>query len=330
MNSKIILRNSIMLIVMLLLFNTLVAQDKITFTWQGSHGGYYLPGHLVIRVTNGEEFTIDWGDDTPIETKTGLGSTDIYLSHEYYDFYGGGEYTVTIVASSTDCMFTYFDCSTYVTDDVLGFQISSLTLDGCPDLTYLYSKGNSLHLSDLYAAHLVINEQSGKLFGVQYLPYQPLTGSTTVDFFEQRVFGGVETVFRVWKKYGEEAIIDVDYTIDKGIITFINDENYYVEMTNDAIISHPNYPAVVIAGIDLTAPVNIRENSLPNIKIYPNPTSGSVYIKTESETIPKLKLYSLHGRLLQQISNTEIDMSNYPTGVYLLSIDGKTVKVIKQ
>ena len=63
--------NGIALILMLLLCNTLVAQDRITFTWQSSHG-YFLPGLITIRATNGESFTIDWGDSTSIETKTGL------------------------------------------------------------------------------------------------------------------------------------------------------------------------------------------------------------------------------------------------------------------
>jgi hypothetical protein len=102
-------------------------------------------------------------------------------------------------------------------------------------------------------------------------------------------------------------------------------------MTNGAIIPHPNYPVKVVAGMDRTdSGINILENSLPNIKIYPNPASNIVYIQTENENIPELKLYSLDGKLLQQLLNTEIDLSNYAEGVYLLSIDGQTVKIMKQ
>ena len=42
------------------------------------------------------------------------------------------------------------------------------------------------------------------------------------------------------------------------------------------------------------------------------------------------KLYSLDGILLQQISGMEIDLSHYSAGVYLLSIDGQTTKIIKK
>ena len=314
---------------MLLCFNTLTAQDRITFTWQGSRGGIpSMSNDLIIRATDGEQFTIDWGDDTSIETKTGLGNTDIALSHEYIDYEWVGEYMVTIAASSTDCKFTYFDCHSEACDDVPGFQITGLTLDGCSDLTYLNCYKNALQLTDLYAAHLVIKDQSAKLFGTQYLPYQPLTGGMTVDFSEQNIIGGVQTFFDVRKGW-TQAILNVDYTIDNGIITFIEDGNYLVHMTNGAIISHPHYPAEVVAGVDMFS-INIPENAFLNFKIYPNPTSDMVFIETKNGIIPELKLYTLNGRLLQQNKNTEVDLSGYAAGVYLLSVDGQTVKIVKK
>ena len=234
---------------------------------------------------------------------------------------------VTITAANADCKFTYLDCHSDFCDDVVSFQISSLLL-GCSNIEYLYCDKNCLQLSDIYAAHLIIKEQSGKLFGTQYLPYQPLTGGMTVDFSEQRILGGVETVFVVWKG-ANQAIFNFDYNIDNGIITFINEGKYSVYMTNGAIISHPSHPASVVAGIDVFS-LNIQNSPLSNIKIYPNPTNAVVYIQKESESTPKLKLYSLDGILLQQISGMEIDLSHYSAGVYLLSIDGQTTKIIKK
>ena len=331
MNSNKFSKKSIIFAVILLLCNALVAQDTIKFTWQNSHGyADYFGGSVVIRATDGEQFTINWGDT--IETKTGLGDTDIHLWYEYAQTDVGvdfeGERTVTIATSNDDCKFTYFDCETDATDDVVTFRITNLTLSGCSDLAYLNCLHNGLQLSDLYAMHLIINEQSGKLFGTQYLPYQPLTGGMTLDFSEQKEFGGVETFFMVHKDR-ELAIVDVDYSIDGGVITLINDGEYRVSMTNGAIISHPNYPTEVIAGYDITR-INIPEHSLANIKIYPNPTSDFVHIQTENGIIPELKLYSLDGRLLQQIHNTEINLSNYAAGVYLLSVDGRAMKIVKK
>jgi hypothetical protein len=328
MNLKRFLKKCVTLILMLILFANLNAQDNITFTWQGSHNsGLY--GYLAIQATNDEEFSINWGDGSPSEIKNGIGTTTINLYHEYeYIIPTPIEYTVAIAASNVDCRFTYFDCHTYITDDVPSFQLTSLSLSDCSELEYLYCDYNSLQLSDLYAAHLVINNSNGKLFGTQFLPYQPLIEGVTVDFSEQTQFGGIETVFTMWKN-GKQAILNLDYHIDNGIITFINDGIYSVDMTNTAIVSHPDYPAVVIAGVDLTS-VNISENSLPNLKIYPNPTNDVVYIKTEYETVPEVKLYSFDGKLLQHVRNSEIDLSKYSMGIYFLSVNGRMVKIVKK
>jgi hypothetical protein len=327
MNPNRFLKKSLMLMVTLLLFNTLIAQDRITFSWHGSHGGSLISGNFVIKATNGEQFTIDWGDSI-IETKTGLGDAKICLMHEYVS--GQGKSTVTITASNANCKFTYFhlDTYTYGVDAMLCYQMYSLTLEGCSDLNYFFCQNNSLQLSDLYAAHLIINEREGKFFGGQYLPIRSLRGDMTVDFSAQRIFGGVETVFSIWKNR-KEAILNVDYTIDSGVISFINNGKYLVTMTNGAIISHPDYPASVVAEFEVNG-VGIFENALPNTKIYPNPTGNIVYIQTENETIPEVKIYSLYGRLLQQIRNKEIDLSTYSAGVYLLSTGGKTVKIIRE
>jgi hypothetical protein len=73
------------------------------------------------------------------------------------------------------------------------------------------------------------------------------------------------------------------------------------------------------------------------LQIYPNPTSNSVTVKSDS-TIKTIQLYDAQGRLLQtQMTNNNlqtIDLSAYATGIYYLSFStssGKqTQKIIKQ
>jgi hypothetical protein len=73
------------------------------------------------------------------------------------------------------------------------------------------------------------------------------------------------------------------------------------------------------------------------LQIYPNPTSNSVTVKSDS-TIKTIQLYDAQGRLLQtQMTNDNlqtIDLSAYATGIYYLSFStssGKqTQKIIKQ
>ena len=79
--------------------------------------------------------------------------------------------------------------------------------------------------------------------------------------------------------------------------------------------------------------LNINEYQVNNIKIYPNPTKGSFTIETESIG----KNYSITNVLGEVVfqstikqKQTAIDISTYPNGLYLLNIEGETVKLIKQ
>jgi len=62
------------------------------------------------------------------------------------------------------------------------------------------------------------------------------------------------------------------------------------------------------------------------LRVYPNPTTGKVYIETES----KIKVYNQQGQLLQETFGNQVDLSTYPQGVYLLQVNGRLRKVVKQ
>jgi len=68
--------------------------------------------------------------------------------------------------------------------------------------------------------------------------------------------------------------------------------------------------------------------------IYPNPTDGELNIKSESN-IGLVKVFDASGKLLKEINNinntkTSIDLGGLVNGIYLLNIDGTTMKVLKQ
>lgn len=74
-----------------------------------------------------------------------------------------------------------------------------------------------------------------------------------------------------------------------------------------------------------------------SIQVYPNPTENVIHVKAE-ETINAIQLFDVQGRLLMTKMSSEniqaVDLSNYKTGVYFISVStssGKsTVKVIKK
>ena len=62
------------------------------------------------------------------------------------------------------------------------------------------------------------------------------------------------------------------------------------------------------------------------LKIYPNPTTGIVYTDTESD----IKVYSSQGALLQSAFGSQVDLSAYSQGIYILQVNGEWVKVVKE
>lgn len=73
-------------------------------------------------------------------------------------------------------------------------------------------------------------------------------------------------------------------------------------------------------------------NDLP-FTIFPNPTTGELKIESEKLKVNKAELFDIYGKLLAIYDlrlTTKIDISHFPVGIYLLRIDGITIKIAKQ
>ena len=81
-----------------------------------------------------------------------------------------------------------------------------------------------------------------------------------------------------------------------------------------------------------------KDNELINaITLYPNPAKEQVTLSNNSNIALKTAMiYDLKGKLISQIylqniqSDQVIDVSSYPTGVYLVHIKGEQSSVLKQ
>ena len=90
-------------------------------------------------------------------------------------------------------------------------------------------------------------------------------------------------------------------------------------------------------GGDLT--VSAKIVTIDNIKVYPNPTTGKVFVLAQNP-IAKITLFSSTGVKLTEINSTknstiEVDFTGYNTGLYILKVETKdnrsnTYKVIKK
>ena len=125
-------------------------------------------------------------------------------------------------------------------------QLTSLNLNKITDLHVISCDNNWLSLSELFIASERISKPINKKLGTQNLPAKTVMVDYKL-FSDQAVFKGRYTNYVVTQN-GSPASPD-DYTVTDGCITFNTAGNYMVTMTNDAIVSHSDYPAKVMINI---------------------------------------------------------------------------------
>ena len=65
---------------------------------------------------------------------------------------------------------------------------------------------------------------------------------------------------------------------------------------------------------------NTPEITATQITIYPNPVSDMLFVRTESNEIPQLQIYSFGGHLLKEARANEISVADLSTGTYVLVV----------
>tara|TARA_B110001450_G_scaffold245439_1_gene258466 strand:- start:862 stop:2904 length:2043 start_codon:yes stop_codon:yes gene_type:complete len=77
--------------------------------------------------------------------------------------------------------------------------------------------------------------------------------------------------------------------------------------------------------MDFSPPSSINEK-IENFKIYPNPTTGIVYLSNKLE----YKIFNILGDLVLIGNDNTVDISNLKNGVYFIESEGLRQKIIKQ
>lgn len=131
-----------------------------------------------------------------------------------------------------------------------------------------------------------------------------------------------------------DSIYTVETTVGSSPTLSIDSLNFYIGADTVFILNGPLPTSI--------SPLN--KTTTDNIVVYPNPTNTSVTIKIESqegETI-HLSLIDLLGkvmeekmeRMLKGTNKVQWDLSNYPTGIYILKASNKekttVIKIIKE
>jgi poly(beta-D-mannuronate) lyase len=111
----------------------------------------------------------------------------------------------------------------------------------------------------------------------------------------------------------------------------INTEARYVRISgfgNSEGSGWNSYEEVQIFGDESCASLSLKSNSLQDlgITLYPNPAKNILHISAKTETIGKVEVYTIQGKLLlKNTINTfseTIDVSSLSTGIYIIKIQG--------
>lgn len=116
---------------------------------------------------------------------------------------------------------------------------------------------------------------------------------------------------------------------------FVASQSYTYEIYTDTATNDSYLTISVAPGFDLVYqdfPLSVLENVAVEFKIFPNPVSETLFIKSKIETIEKLNVYSINGRLMFSKNNNpaSIDVSLLSNGIYFLEIISEKGKSIQK
>lgn len=137
------------------------------------------------------------------------------------------------------------------------------------------------------------------------------------------------------------------YTFGQGVVSSVNSgaisNNQLVYSVGDIFVIPTTNPDNANSGlIGALSRIDFFVTSVNNhlvstdLRVFPNPTNGSVYFQnTDHNSFQKILIYDQTGRLMlkQNIQTNSVDLSSLPNGIYIVATDNQKIssfKIIKQ
>lgn len=126
--------------------------------------------------------------------------------------------------------------------------------------------------------------------------------------------------------------IDIDNAIQSSLLILpsnypspykiINTKNYNTDGNTGWLIDTSNFYYSLIENL------GTNDLSTQKIKVYPNPTSD--FITIDKDRFNEIKIYDLTGRIVLTSKSNRINVKSLINGIYIINVDGITVKLIKK
>ncbi|RXR22564.1 T9SS type A sorting domain-containing protein [Flavobacterium stagni] len=115
---------------------------------------------------------------------------------------------------------------------------------------------------------------------------------------------------------------------------FFSGDNLQIQI-DDTVTQPTSIPVTIIQRITFTNNLSTTQHSAAAIRLnlFPNPGSEYIQISSADEEILQVKIYNNNGQLLQNGSYfpmQNIDVSNLESGIYLVQVNGVTLKFVKR
>lgn len=95
--------------------------------------------------------------------------------------------------------------------------------------------------------------------------------------------------------------------------------SYHINFTGNYFMNNIEEPSVYDFNVSQFAIV--EELAYNHSAVYPNPTSGAVFLKNNGHKVSKIHLINLQGQLIESFDHSRnFDISDYPKGVYTILI----------
>ena len=128
------------------------------------------------------------------------------------------------------------------------------------------------------------------------------------------VFGGVQPYEYEWNNGSVEE--DLSYVTEGFYELLITDRNGCKVSSN--II------------LEMESSLGVIESATDEFKIFPNPSNGNVTIKTTNDDKCNLVITNTNGQVVmfQTTFNNEVSVNDLPEGIYIVSVNNKTQKLV--
>lgn len=238
---------------------------------------------------------------------------------------GCAEGNITVAAHSSD--FWNGDTTVYTTGSLAYFSSYGPIIDGrqkpdisAPGVSVLSSISRWADNASSYTSHLIFNED-----GYNY-KWSNMSGTSMSS---PSVTGIVALLLQANPNLSYSQIKDIIH------ITARNDDKTGPLVANDSADLRWGWGKIdALAAINEAVrrvSINTAEEHRLPLRLYPNPTTGSVNLFTGCGEEQTMEIYGIDGRTVdhrQVREQTTIDTSRWPRGVYIVRVGSRTEKLI--